>query len=390
MKYNVGYLGICPELEDKLIDYCYLHDNEKINYININGMNKDLIDATSFNGLIFNTDIHNDEQLDKLINSIIKSNPDIDVMPIIVSKDKGENFDSLNEIEKEVSFLKDTTGTSTIPYLINSEREASIFMNTIFSTLSSKTIRSIEQIENYKLGSKDNMMKALKKVVITLEMKDPYTKDHSLRVSNYAAQIAKKMGLPDKEIKEIAEAGWLHDIGKLAINDSVLMKPERLTDSEFSHMRSHAAIGDVLLRNIFQGNEFENVKDYARHHHERFDGRGYPDKIAGEDIPLGARILCLADSFDAMTTQRSYNKPKKLEDAILDLQTNSGSQFDPKVAESFIELLKQEPTMLKETLAITIDNEGYIQVENGPKIKKNLPTDPNEDTPNIEEKEQGI
>ena len=150
------------------------------------------------------------------------------------------------------------------------------------------------------------------------------------------------------------------------------MKPGKLDDNEFFHMRSHAAIGGVLLNNIFPGNEFANVKEYAKHHHERYDGRGYPDKIAGEDIPLGARILCLADSFDAMTTKRSYNKPKKIEDAILDLQENSGTQFDPKVAETFIELLRQEPTMLKETLGITIDKEGYIHVKN----ENNVPTTP--------------
>ncbi len=368
MKYNVGYFGNNESLKNKLIEYCSNNKSDVFNYMDINSMDSDLIDATSFNAIVFDTNLHQNENSNNIIINIIKSNPDIDVMPII-SKGDNLSFDELTELENESALMK-KHGINTIPYVIDTDREANIFMNTVFSTLSDKTIRNIEQIKNYKLGAKENMITALKKVVITLELKDPYTKDHSRRVANYSKQVAKKLGLDENTIKDIENSGWLHDIGKLAINDSVLMKPSRLTDKEFVHMKSHAAISGVLLNNIFDDGEFELVKDYSRHHHERFDGKGYPDGISGEDIPLGARILCLADSFDAMTTQRSYNRPKKLEDAIKDLQTNSGSQFDPNVANAFIELLRQEPTMLKETLGITVDEDGYIEVEHGPKIEK--------------------
>ena len=314
--------------------------------------------------------MHDNMQYNSLLDEIITENPDIDVMPIISSVSSHHKIDELGEIETETELLKNKYDVSSIPYVVNSEREANIFMNTIFSTLSSKTIRNIEEIENYKIGARENLLKVLKKIIITLELKDPYTKDHSRRVSNYAKQIAINLGLPDEQVSEIEQAGWLHDIGKLAINDSVLLKPDKLNDPEFFHMRSHATLGGVLLSNLFEDNEFDNIKDYARHHHERYDGRGYPDKISGEEIPLGARILCLADSFDAMTTQRSYNRPKKLEDAIFDLKTNAGGQFDPKVSEIFINLLRQEPEQLKETLGISIDNDGYIQVEHGPEVDK--------------------
>lgn len=373
MKYNVGYLGNNKFIEEKLSEYNNSDEKQIINYINLHDIDSELIDTISFNGIVFDTTIHDNDEFNSLLSTIINTNPDIDVMPIISSNPNNPNFDELSEIESELKLLNESYDISTIPYLVNSEREADIFMNTIFSTLSNKTIRNIQEIENYKIGARENMIKALKKIIITLELKDPYTKDHSRRVSNYAKQIAIKLGLPDEQISEIEEAGWLHDIGKLAINDTVLLKPSKLDDNEFFHMRSHAAIGGVLLNNLFENGEFDNVKAYAKHHHERYDGRGYPDRISGEDIPLGARILCLADSFDAMTTQRSYNRPKKLEDAILDLQTNSGTQFDPKVAETFIELLRQDPEMLKETLGITIDTDGYIKVEHGPEVdKKNL------------------
>jgi len=370
MKYTVGYLGNNEFIEEELIKYYNPSVEDKIRYINLSDISEEHLEAASFNGLIYDTSMHNSPNLDTLISNIIQSNLDIDIMPIISHNNTKPDFNELDELEKEVALINDKYGESTIPYLVDSEREAKLFMSTIFSTLSAKTIRNIEKIEQYRLNAQDNIINALKKIVVTLEIKDPYTKDHSRRVANYAKQIAIKLSLPEDETKEIEEAGWLHDIGKLAINDNVLLKPGKLNDDEFFHMRSHAAIGEILLNNLFESGEFKNIKNFARHHHERYDGRGYPDKIAGEDIPLGARILCLADSFDAMTTQRSYNRPKKLSDAIFDLQSNSGGQFDPKVAETFIELLKQEPEMLKETLGITIDSDGYIKVEHGPEIDK--------------------
>ena len=370
MKYNVGYLGNNEYIQNTLSVYSNTSDEEKINYINLLNLDEDQLEATTFNGIVFDTNMHDNMQYNSLLDEIITENPDIDVMPIISSVSSHHKIDELGEIETETELLKNKYDVSSIPYVVNSEREANIFMNTIFSTLSSKTIRNIEEIENYKIGARENLLKVLKKIIITLELKDPYTKDHSRRVSNYAKQIAINLGLPDEQVSEIEQAGWLHDIGKLAINDSVLLKPDKLNDPEFFHMRSHATLGGVLLSNLFEDNEFDNIKDYARHHHERYDGRGYPDKISGEEIPLGARILCLADSFDAMTTQRSYNRPKKLEDAIFDLKTNAGGQFDPKVSEIFINLLRQEPEQLKETLGISIDNDGYIQVEHGPEVDK--------------------
>lgn len=370
MKYTVGYLGNNEFIEEELSKYYNPGEEDMVRYINLFDIEEHNIEATAFNGLVFDTTMHDDVKQNTIISNIITSNPNIDIMPIISHKNTEKEFDELAELEEEVKLINETYGESTIPYLVDSKREATLFMNTIFSTLSSKTIRNMEKIKEYKLNSQKNMLNALKKVVVTLEIKDPYTKDHSRRVANYAKQVAIKLGLSEEDINEIEAAGWLHDIGKLAINDNVLLKPGKLDDKEFFHMRSHAELGYILLDNLFEAGEFKNIKKYAKHHHERYDGRGYPNKIAGEDIPLGARILCLADSFDAMTTQRSYNRPRKLEDAILDLKTNAGSQFDPKVVDVFIELLRQEPEMLKETLGITVDEDGYIKVEHGPEIDK--------------------
>lgn len=238
MKYNVGYLGNNEYIQNTLSVYSNTSDEEKINYINLLNLDEDQLEATTFNGIVFDTNMHDNMQYNSLLDEIITENPDIDVMPIISSVSSHHKIDELGEIETETELLKNKYDVSSIPYVVNSEREANIFMNTIFSTLSSKTIRNIEEIENYKIGARENLLKVLKKIIITLELKDPYTKDHSRRVSNYAKQIAINLGLPDEQVSEIEQAGWLHDIGKLAINDSVLLKPDKLNDPEFFHMRS--------------------------------------------------------------------------------------------------------------------------------------------------------
>lgn len=171
------------------------------------------------------------------------------------------------------------------------------------------------------------------------------------------------MGLPEKEIDYISVAGWVHDIGKLGINNEILKSTNgKLSDNEFGHIKSHSKIGSLLLRKILPPDkDSENIIACATYHHAKYDGTGYPDNIAGEDIPLGARILCVADSFDAMTTKRTYNKPMTLEESIEQLKRCSGTQFDPKIADVFIELLQQEPEILKDSLGITIDENGFIQ-----------------------------
>lgn len=382
MKYVVGYLGNNEFIEESLSKYYNPGENDKIQYLNLSNISEDRLRATAFNGIIYDTSMHDNKVTDLTLDNIIKSNAEIDIMPII-NKDKTDpSFDELDELEAEIKIITERYNTSAIPYFVNSERETHLFMHSIFSTLSEKTIRHIEQVKKHMINSKNNILKVLNKVTTILELKDKYTKHHSLRVSNYAKQIGIKLGLPENQIETIAQAGMLHDIGKLAINDSVLLKPGKLDDDEFFHMRSHAEIGEILLDNLFESGEFDDIKDSVKHHHERYDGRGYPDKMEGENIPLHARILCLADSFDAMTTKRTYNNPKTLDEAISDLESNAGQQFDPKLVELFIELLRNEP----EKLDITIDN-GAIKVKYGPEEDKKVKEEQAKRTRRINEDE---
>jgi len=173
----------------------------------------------------------------------------------------------------------------------------------------------------------------------TLEAKDEYTRGHSNRVSEYATLIAKQMNLSEEEVSEIRYAATLHDIGKIGVPDNILNKPTRLTDEEYDIIKSHSTIGYDILHNI---DMISYTSDIARHHHERYDGKGYPDGLKGEEISLGARIVAVADSFDAMNSRRIYRNPLDMEIIIREIQKNRGTQFDPDVADVFLELLKTD------------------------------------------------
>jgi response regulator RpfG family c-di-GMP phosphodiesterase len=179
----------------------------------------------------------------------------------------------------------------------------------------------------------NNLVDTISAFVIALESKDPYLKGHSARVSLYSGELAKVMGMPASEVVLIARAGMLHDLGKLVILDDILRKPRQLTDEEFELIRTHPVIGDKILKPLrFLACEAKAV----RHHHERYDGKGYPDGLKGDDIPLIARVVTVADAFDAMTSDRSYRDKRPLEVALEEISRNSRTQFDSILAEAFI------------------------------------------------------
>lgn len=165
-----------------------------------------------------------------------------------------------------------------------------------------------------------------------LDKRDTYTEGHSIRVAEIAKKIGLKLRLKRKEIEALYQAGLLHDIGKIGIPDSILKKDSALTIEERNIIREHCIIGELVLKDVEVLNDLIPA---IKHHHERYDGLGYPSEIAHDAIPLFARILCVADSFDAMTSQRSYNKSKSHSDALIELEKCSGSQFDPKIVSHF-------------------------------------------------------
>ncbi len=184
-----------------------------------------------------------------------------------------------------------------------------------------------------------NLHDALRALVKTLEAKDPYTKEHSERVTEIALLIGREMGLSSEELESLKVAGHLHDIGKVGIKDYILLKPGRLTPEEYEIIKQHPLIGAEIVGHI---GLLKQEVAIIKHHHERWDGRGYPDGLAGEEIPLLARVLAVADAFDAMTSVRPYRPPLPRETALQEILRHAGTQFDPLVAEAFARVWQEE------------------------------------------------
>lgn len=179
----------------------------------------------------------------------------------------------------------------------------------------------------------------------TVEAKDPYTRGHSDRVSAYSVLIGEKLRFSDEELHILKIGGLFHDIGKIGIPDSILLKEARLDDEEYSQIKNHPSIGAHILGDVTM---FKEIIPMVLHHHERFDGRGYPGQLKGEKIPLIARIAAVADTFDAMTSKRSYRDALPLEIVISEIEKCSGTQFDPKIANIFLDILKNDYGRIEE------------------------------------------
>ncbi len=174
-------------------------------------------------------------------------------------------------------------------------------------------------------------------LVRVLEAKDQYTKGHSDRVADYAEKLAIEMGLPKNRAELLKEAALLHDIGKMGVETVILRKDGKLTAEEGDIIHKHPAIGEDILKPVSLDKDILAV---IRGHHERYDGKGYPDRLKGDDINIMAAIVSVADSYDAMTSHRPYMKNMTKSEAIAQLKQNSGTQFNPKVVDAFIKILE--------------------------------------------------
>ena len=174
-------------------------------------------------------------------------------------------------------------------------------------------------------------------LALAVDAKDRYTRNHSERVALYATAIAVRIGLPTEYIEQIAIAGTLHDVGKIAIPDRVLLKPTTLTEAESSVVQRHCEEGERMVRALGMA----EIATWIRHHHERWDGEGYPDGLAGERIPLPSRIVGVADAMDAMTTARAYHEALSQEQATQELLEHAERQFDPEPVGCLVELLSE-------------------------------------------------
>ncbi|WP_147535803.1 HD-GYP domain-containing protein [Bacillus marasmi] len=220
----------------------------------------------------------------------------------------------------------------------NPESTTALFVNlliyvsiTFFAYTITKQFLHIQKLKNDLVTALSN----------SLGSRDTYTGQHSENVAKYALMIAKKLKFSKEECNAIYIGGLLHDIGKIGISETILKKPTKLTLEEFEQIKLHPELGYNMIMHISSFAEL-GVLEMVRYHHERFDGKGYPAGLKGEEIPLAARILCVADSFDAMTSKRTYRNALDLSYAKAEIADNRCTQFDPYITDIFLEILENE------------------------------------------------
>ena len=211
------------------------------------------------------------------------------------------------------------------------ERRKSSALRNLKQRYERELVRGREQLE-YVLSVVESM-------IFALEARDRYTRGHSERVTAYALEVATAMGFDEAFLNRLNHASRLHDIGKIGIDDAILRKPGRLTDDEFNIMRDHPKVGENILKPV---KILSGVLQVIRHHHERYDGKGYPDGLKGEDIPPESRIIAVVDSYDAMRSNRPYRDKLELAPVLEEIEREAGSQFDPQVVDVFLRLVREK------------------------------------------------
>ncbi len=221
---------------------------------------------------------------------------------------------------------------------IRKKKNREIFTKKDLHHILSLTKRASLNLENRILYESiyANIMDTLKSLISSVQARDHYTEEHSRRVTDLAVRIAVQMNCSRNDIESLKIAGVLHDVGKIAVPDSILLKQDRLTADEYLIIKNHPTIGENILRPVIL---LEKERKIIQCHHERWDGKGYPLGLSGSDIPLLARILSVADSFDAMTNNRPYRPAMANEEAVAELIKNKNSQFDEKVVDAFVKII---------------------------------------------------
>ncbi|MCQ2748556.1 MAG: HD domain-containing protein [Clostridia bacterium] len=339
---------VAIEDEDELLKVT--ESLEEIQTADVTGLNDNgemltlLANDHTFDILVLKYKNTGDDAFD-LVREIRKHNTSIFVVFLVDINDELPSMEILNRFNIQ-GYCKTDEGFDELKVWIHSGTRI-LEQTKMLKQLYMQTKKQAETIKrlNTKLTSSyydtiDTLRKAVDK-------KDPYTRGHSDRVAYISALIAEELGFSVEEVETIKLGGQFHDIGKIGIKDSILTKPGKLTDEEYEEIKKHPVIGYDLLE---KNNVFKDILPAIRHHHERFDGKGYPDGLAGNAIPLMARIVCVADSFDAMMSRRSYRDKMDLEYTMNEIRNNKGTQFDPVAAEAFCSLME---TRMDEVIKIT-------------------------------------
>lgn len=208
-----------------------------------------------------------------------------------------------------------------------------------------KSITQMNEIKKINAELENAYLESIQTLRYTVEAKDSYTRGHSDRVAEYSVLIGEALNLSASELKTLHIGGLFHDIGKIGVPDSILLKESRLTDDEYSEIKNHPSIGAHILSTA---KIFSDIIPIVKHHHEKYDGTGYPGRLSGDNIPYLARITAIADSFDAMTSKRTYRNSLPIETVISEFERCKGTQFDPELTDVFLDIIKNHYDKIKE------------------------------------------
>ena len=278
------------------------------------------------------TPLHGDE----VVEEIRKFNKELYILLLTGHKDMAPPLETIKRLDIQ-GYCEKSDKFDQLLLLVESGIKSVKQMDEI-KKINEELSESNERLERAYL----DMVQTLR---YTVEAKDTYTRGHSDRVSEYSVLIGEKLGLPEDQIKTLRIGGLFHDIGKIGIPDSILLKPDKLSDDEYSQIKNHPSIGAHILGSA---EIFKDIIPVVKHHHERYDGNGYPSRLKGEEIPYIARIAAVVDTFDAMTSRRSYRGPIDIEHVKEEIKRCEGTQFDPQIAEVFLDILNNDYDKIKD------------------------------------------
>ena len=267
---------------------------------------------------------------DKVVEEIRKFNKELYILLLTGHKDLAPPLETIRKLDIQ-GYCEKSDKFDQLLLLIESGMKSIAQMNEI-KRINLELANTYEKLEKAYLDSIETLR-------YTVEAKDPYTRGHSDRVAEYSVLIGEKLGLSQEDLKTIRIGGLFHDIGKIGIPDSILLKETKLTDDEYSEIKNHPSIGAHILCNA---EVFKDIIPIVKHHHERYDGKGYPGKLAGNNIPYFARIAAIADAFDAMTSKRTYRNSLPIDIVRNEIEKNLGTQFDAEIGKVFLEIINNE------------------------------------------------
>lgn len=289
----------------------------------------ELIKKESFHMLILDfimTPLHGDQ----VVEEIRKFNKDIYILLLTGHKDLAPPLETIKRLDIQ-GYCEKSNQLDQLLLLVESGIKSISQMNLI-KKINAELTDTYQKLES-------SYMETIETLRLAVDAKDVYTRGHSDRVAEYSLLIGKKVGLNESDMKILRIGGLFHDIGKIGVPDSILLKDTKLTDDEYSQVKNHPSIGAHILSTA---SIFLNIIPIVKHHHEKYDGNGYPGRLAGEDIPYMARIAAIADTFDAMTSKRPYRDELSISVVKEEFHKMLGTQFDPELGKVFLDILEND------------------------------------------------